>query len=596
MNALPARRTTPLAATCLIALWPLACTGPGTPPPPPHQLPLQGAVVSGQPLATQVGLDVLDAGGNAADAAVATALALAVVLPQAGNLGGGGFALWVPHQGSGEVIDFREVTPAGFNQDLYLDEKGDVVGSRALETPLAVGIPGSPAGLYSLFERHGSGRLSFSQLCAPAISLARDGFAVNSWLVRSLAARGPKHRLQADPIGKALFYPHPQSESLRVGEALFQEDLAQTLERYAEQGPVGFYEGRTADLLLATLAAADARTGNLAAERGMTHADLKGYTSIVRSPLGGWFRGHEVLSVPPPSSGGFVLLQVLSILEGLPLEGERTIEGEPTVQAYHWWIEALRMAFADRAEHLGDPQDYAVPLDELLGADWITKRRVSIQSKADLDCRSWIPAMPPESPQTTHLSVLDRDGNAVSLTTTLNATFGSGIMVAGAGFLLNNELDDFSILAGTPNMFGLVGSAANQLRPGRRPLSSMTPTVVREGSGRVVLVLGAPGGPRIISSVIQVVLRTLVYRQDLEGAIHAPRLHQQWRPKETRVEKGFDPAIVKALGVEHAQIFGSGSSAGQIQAISVDENGQPTAVSDPRSGGAAGLQTESAPR
>ena len=579
-----------------LLVCPPGCKGPGTPPPPLHQLPLQGAVVSGQPLATQVGLDILEAGGNAADAAVAAALALAVVLPQAGNLGGGGFALWVPHQGQGEVIDFREVTPQAFDQDLYLDDEGKLVRRRSLETPLAVGVPGSPAGLYSLFKRHGSGRFSFLQLCAPAISLAREGIPANSWLVRSLGAEGPKRRLQANPAARALFYPHQGGEALRVGDALIQEDLAQTLERYGNQGPQGFYQGQTAALLLDSLAEANEREGNLVGERGMTAADLTSYSSLVRSPLRGWFRGFEVLSVPPPSSGGFVLLQVLGILEGFPLEGQRTPQGEPTVRAMHWWIEAMRMAFADRAEHLGDPEDYAVPLDALLGADWVTMRRVSIGPQADLDCRAWVPPGAPESSQTTHLSVLDDQGNAVSLTTTLNATFGSGIMVKGGGFLLNNELDDFSIVSGTPNMFGLLGGEANQLRPGRRPLSSMTPTVVREGGGRVVLVLGAPGGPRIISSVLQVVLRVLVHRQDLESAVRAPRLHQQWRPKETRVEKSFDPELVKLLEATHGQPFAEGSAAGLIQAIGVGANGQPSVVSDPRSGGTGGLQREKAPR
>ena len=587
----------PLATTaCVLFAWSAGCAGPGTPPPPLHQLPLHGAVVSGQPIATQVGLDILEAGGNAADAAVATAMALAVVLPQAGNLGGGGFALWVPHQGPGEVIDFREVTPEGFDQDLYLDDEGKVVPRRSLETPLAVGVPGSPAGLYSLFQRHGSGKLSFQQLCAPAIALARDGFVVNAWLVGSLGASGPKRRLMADRAARALFYPHAGDEALQVGEVLVQEDLAQTIERYGAQGPDGFYRGETAARILACLEAANQREGGLVGERGMTAEDLAQYQSIVRAPLKGWFRGHEVLSVPPPSSGGFVLLQVLAILEGLPLEGQRTEEGGPTAQALHWWIEALRLAFADRAEHLGDPNGFDVPMDELLGSDWITMRRVSIGPRADLECRAWVAPPGPESSETTHLSVLDDQGNAVSLTTTLNATFGSGIMVQGAGFLLNNELDDFSILAGTPNMFGLVGSEANQLRPGRRPLSSMTPSVVREAGGRVVLVLGAPGGPRIISSVLQVVLRVLVYRQDLNSAIAAPRLHQQWRPLETRVEKTFDPGLLGALAENHGQPFAPGSAAGLVQAIWVEEDGQPTAESDPRSGGSGGIQAPKLPR
>lgn len=577
-----------------------ACKGPGTPEPPELQRPVAGVVVAEQSLAVEVGQRVLEQGGNAADAAVATALMLAVVHPQAGNLGGGGFALWVPHVGEGEVVDFREVAPRRYQQDLYLDADGEVVARRSLETPLAVGVPGSPAGLHALWERHGSGRFTFAHLAAPAIQTARAGFTVGPYLAEDLASSGAGGRIAADPTARARFH-RPDGGPLREGDLLVQEDLAQTLERLAAEGPDGFYGGRTAELLLQTLRKVDAREGLLAGDRLMDAADLAAYEAKVRAPLTGWFRGFEVLSVPPPSSGGFVLLQVLSILDGLPLETERDEAGGPTARALHWWIEAMRLAFADRAEHLGDPEAFPdpeadgamrtleVPLETLLGAEWIATRRLAIGERAQPGVAPWVPTPAPESPETTHLSVLDAEGNAVALTTTLNGTFGSGLLVEGAGFLLNNELDDFSIQAGTPNMFGLVGAEANQLYGGRRPLSSMTPTVVREGGQRVVLVLGAPGGPRIITSVLQVLLRVLVHGQPLEEAVAAPRLHQQWRPEGTALEAALPDDLRSALETTHGQPLRTGSAAGLIQAIAVDPTGQPTGASDPRSDGAVGV-------
>ena len=603
-TSLACGRSTPLGLILplagLFAALGSSCKGPGTPDPPELQRPRAGIVVAEQPLAVEVGRRVLEQGGNAADAAVATALMLAVVHPQAGNLGGGGFALWVPHVGDGEVVDFREVAPRGYQADLYLDGEGAVVGRRSLETSLAVGVPGSPAGLHALWERHGSGRFSFAALASPAIAAAREGFAVGSYLARDLASNGPGGRIAADPAARARFH-RASGGPLQEGDLLVQEDLAQTLERLASEGPRGFYEGRTAELLLRTLAEVDSREGDLAGERLMDAADLAAYEPTPRAPLKGWFRGYEVLSVPPPSSGGFVLLQVLSILDGLPLEAERTPDGVPTARALHWWIEAMRLAFADRTEHLGDPEPFhdpaepgatrtlEVPMESLLGAEWIASRRLAIGERADPAVAPWAPTPPPESPETTHLSVLDAEGNAVSLTTTLNGTFGSGILVEGAGFLLNNELDDFSIQAGTPNMFGLVGSVANQLHGGRRPLSSMTPTVVREGGQRVVLVLGAPGGPRIITSVLQVLLRVLVHGQSLEEAVAAPRVHQQWRPEGTATETALDAGVREALVATHGHPLRSGSAAGLVQAIHVDGEGTPTGASDPRSDGAVGV-------
>lgn len=586
-------------------------------------LPARGAVVTEHPLATLAGVLVLEKGGNAADAAVAASLALAVVYPQAGNLGGGGFALWVPRRGEPEAIDFRETAPRGVRAEQYLGPDGQVVPERSLVTPLAVGVPGSPRGLFDLFRGHGSGRFSFAQLCEGAVHLAEEGFTVDVWLEDMLASESMRERLTRDPGAAALFYPG--GEALRAGDRLVQPALGRTLRLLGALGPRGFYEGPVAQAIVADLADADRREGGVAGAGLMDLEDLASYTARRRVPLTGIFRGHEVIAMGPPSSGGIALLQVLGMLEGLPLDSARReareevalgLRREPRVGAMgrfagegadvvlpwegidarqlHWWIEAMRRAFADRAEHLGDPDHVDVPVAELLSPDWIARRRVSIGPRADLSVGAWVPPAGPESDQTTHVSVIDGDGNAVSLTTTLNGSFGSGIYVEGAGLLLNNELDDFSILPGTPNMFGLVGSAANQLAPLRRPLSSMCPVVVRNERGDVSHVLGAPGGPRIITAVTQVLLRMLAYEQDLVTAMRAPRIHQQWRPEATRFEDGWDEGLLRDLENLHGQPVEPPTRAvfGSVQGIAVDREGAVTALSDPRRGGAAGLEGE----
>lgn len=564
--------------------------------------PQAGAVVSEHTLATQVGLDVLSQGGNAADAAVATALALAVVFPNAGNLGGGGFAIWVPHTEEPKMLDFREMAPAAADGALFLDDDGQALPERSRVGPLAVATPGSPMGLYEVYRRFGSRRFRFDDLARPAIRLAHEGFVVDAYLAGLLAEDGRRDRM--NDTARATFYPG--GRSLREGELLLQPQLARTLERYAANGPDGFYRGRVADAIVNTLA--DEQDEGDAA--WMTHGDLANYRVIEREPLRGWFRGMEVITVPPPSSGGIVLLQVLSIFEGLPIDAERdrSLEDsrlaaelgtgnrtDPAVSArfVHWLIEALRRAFADRAQHMGDPDAYAVPTAELLSPDWIAERRVSIAERADPDVLPWATPPPPESNETTHISVLDREGNALSLTTTLNGNFGSGILVEGGGFFLNNEIDDFAVVAGVPNMFELVGGDANALRPGRRPLSSMTPTVVRDGGTTVAMVVGSPGGPRIITAVLQVMLRVYGLDQTLEEAVLAPRMHQQWKPTATRFERGWSSDLLGALQNRHGQetevvdkTFGS------VQAIHLAEpGGLPTAVSDPRRSGRALVET-----
>ncbi len=562
--------------------------------------PTRGAVVCEHPLATRVGLKILDRGGNAADAAVATALALAVVYPQAGNLGGGGFAIWVPH-GLGEeplALDFRETTPRDLTPGAFLDENGELVQERSLVGHLAPGVPGSPHGLWTLHQR--LGQLSFEQVARPAIELAREGFAVDAWLARDLRRESLRARLHHAGMAPSVFYPG--GEPLEEGQRLVQTELADTLEALVLRGPSGFYEGDVADAIVATLQ----RGGGV-----LTNEDLESYESKWRQPLRGWFRGHEIITVPPPSSGGLVLLQVLSMLDGFPLDEERVRTREArelqaghtlgpeeiglSGRALHWWIESMRCAYADRAVHMGDPDFHEVPTDALLSPAWIAARRVSIGERATPDVGA-MPPPPPEGGETTHLSVLDRDGNAVSLTTTLNTSFGCGLMVPGGGFLLNNELDDFAIQAGTPNTYGLVGSAANALEPGKRPLSSMTPTVVREGGCAVTMVVGSPGGPRIISAVIQVILRTHVYGQSLEDAVGAPRLHQQWNPAKTRFEQGWDSLLLQDLRNREHEVEVRDTRFASVQAIALEIGGEPVAVSDPRRGGAGGVENRSLSR
>ncbi len=569
--------------SCLPALVLSSCASvsafdePGPWPPPER-----GMVVSEQPLATSVGQRILERGGNAADAAVAVALALSVVHPAAGNLGGGGFAVWVAHD-PGEAplcLDFRETAPAALRPELFLDGSGKPVAARSLETGLAVGVPGSPRGLFDFHER--LGRLPFSAVVEPAIELARRGFVVDRQLAEELAEE--RVLLERSPGAQEVFFR--AGSPLAEGDRLRQEELAQTLERYAREGPDGFYRGEVAALLVDEVRAAG---GVLALE------DLAGYEAKWREPLRGWFRGLEIVTAPPPSSGGIVLLQVLAILDGFPLDEERVRtlrQGESSggdgisERALHWWIEAMRLSFAERAEHLGDPDFVSVPVALLLSPERISKLRVGIGELANPAVRPLV-ASPSESRDTTHLSVLDPEGNAVSLTTTLNTSFGCGLLVRGAGFLLNNEIDDFAIVPGSPNAYGLVGGSANALAPGKRPLSSMTPTVVREGGQVVRAVLGSPGGPRIITSVLEVLLRTEVYGQSLAEAVAAPRLHQQWNPPVTEFEPGWDSLLLQGLRNRGHVLETVDERWGSVQAIAVEVGGAPLGVSDPRSGGSA---------
>jgi gamma-glutamyltranspeptidase/glutathione hydrolase len=418
-------------------------------------------------------------------------------------------------------------------------------------------------------------------VAAPAIALAREGFVVDGFLAADLLEE--RESLARQPGAAALFLPG--GEPLGAGARLVQPELARTLERYAREGPDAFYLGEVAERIVVEVGAA----GGV-----LTLDDLARYRAVWRTPLVGWFRGLEIVTAPPPSSGGIALLQVLSMLDGFPLDDERVSTraedgGDPvglSGRALHWWIECMRLAFADRAEFLGDPDFVRVPVEALLSPERIHALRVGIGELANPGVRALaLPAR--EGGETTHLSVLDPEGNALSLTTTLNTSFGSGILARGTGVLLNDEIDDFAIQPGSPNAYGLIGGAANALAGGKRPLSSMTPVVVRDGGQVVKLVLGSPGGPRIITSVLAVLLRTIVYEQDLAGAVAAPRLHQQWSPAATELEPGWDELTVQALRNRGHVPEARTQRWGRVQAIAVELGGEPVGVSDPRGGGAA---------
>jgi gamma-glutamyltranspeptidase/glutathione hydrolase len=562
----------------------------------PRQRPQAGMVVCEHPLAAEVGASILRRGGNAADAGFATALALAVVYPRAGNLGGGGFALWVPGDGEPAALDFRETAPSDADPALYVDADGALAPEGLLQGARSIGVPGTPAGLWTLLARYGSKRFTPAQLAQPAVELARSGFAVDTLLARDLHKEEFRTRLSAHPASSELFYPG--GKPLAEGDWLVQPELAETLALYSERGPLAFYSGPIAQAMLAEIASA-AEAEGLADLRGtVTGEDLARYGTVWREPLRGWFRGREILSMPPPSSGGVVLLQVLSVLAGFPLDAQRerqlasiAAEGDTPgradpggldARAVHWWIEALRESFEVRAESLGDPDFVEVPLADLLSPAWVAGRRMAIGERAGT---AELPPPRPEGTDTTHLSVLDASGSALALTTTLNSSYGSGILVRGAGFLLNNTMDDFALAPGVPNQFGLVGSAANAVEGGKRPLSSMTPLVLRDGGHTVSLVAGSPGGPRIITAVIGVVLRTLVYEQSLADAVAAPRFHQQWSPAKTEFEVGWPQELLEALRRRGHEIEIVGEPWASVQAISIAPDGQVEGASDPRRGG-----------
>jgi gamma-glutamyltranspeptidase/glutathione hydrolase len=509
-----------------------------------------GMVTSQDERATRIGLEVLEKGGNAVDAAVAVGFALAVTLPRAGNIGGGGFMLIHVAEGNmNAAIDYRETAPAATTPDIFLGSDGEADPAKSRDSGLGVGVPGTVAGLSVALRRFGSGKFTLADLVAPAVRLAREGIPIQDDLLDSLQ-RG-QARLARWPSTTRIFLK-PDDATPAAGGMLVQSELADVLEAIGREGPRAFYVGPVADKIVASVRAA----GGL-----MTRRDLEDYTPVVRDPVSGTYRGYQVVSVPPPSSGGIHLIEMLNILEGYP---SRLI-GSRSPAALHLELEAMKLAYADRAQHLGDPDSVAVPLDRLISKSHAAELRGRIDEKRTTPSRDISPSiMAPSGGNTTHFSVVDDGGNAVANTYSLNFNFGLGLVADGTGILLNNELDDFAAKAGAPNAFGLLGSTANAPGPRKRPLSSMTPTIVFKDD-KPVLVTGAPGGSRIITTVLQVVLNTLDGHMAVGDAVSAPRLHHQWFPDEVVVEPWFPPETVLglvALGhrVRLGSLFGSAHS------------------------------------
>ena len=500
----------------------LAANGP--------QYASQGMVVSQNALASEAGAQVLREGGSAIDAAVATAFALAVTHPTAGNIGGGGFLIHRPAKGDAQTYDFREKAPAAAHPEMWLDEAGNYDYEKHHSSHLAVGVPGTVAGLYLAWQDGGT--LHWARLVAPAIALARDGFTVTHGLARSLNTTGMR-RFEPYPASVAQFTK--DGTPYEAGDRLVQRDLAATLQRIAEAGPKGFYEGETADLLVKEMAA----NGGI-----ITHDDLKAYEAVRRAPILGSYRGYEIIGMPPPSSGGVTMVQMLNVLEGYDLSAS----GFGSARTLHLMTEAMRRGYANRARYLGDPDfNPDMPLLELLSKDYANLLRGSIDestaSVSDPGSFTW----GYESPETTHFSVVDGARNAVSVTYTLEYSYGSGIVVPGAGFLLNNEMGDFNGKPGLTDTRGLIGTPPNVAEPGKRMLSSMSPTIVAK-DGALFMVTGSPGGRTIINTTLQTILNVVDHGMNAQAAVDAGRIHHQWLPDRISYEAQlFSPDTVKLL-------------------------------------------------
>jgi gamma-glutamyltranspeptidase/glutathione hydrolase len=492
-----------------------------------------GMVVTQEARAAQVGVDILKNGGNAIDAAVATGFALAVSYPRAGNIGGGGFMVVHLADGNDTTIDYRETAPAGIDAKSFLDESGNADPGKSRDSALAIGVPGTVAGLALAEQKYGSGKFTLAELITPAIAMARDGIAVTDDTADSLP--NVRVRLSRWPASAKIFFKADGS-ALGPGDRLVQSDLADTLETIAREGPHAFYQGPVAEKIAAAVQAA----GGV-----MTADDLKSYQAIERMPVRGSYRGYHVISMPPPSSGGIELIEMLNILEGYDLG---SIARANAAQALHLMIEAMKRAYADRALFLGDPDRVANPVSLLTSKNYAAGWRAGIDpvhATAAADIRAG-EVTQPEGRNTTHFSVVDRFGNAVANTYTLNFSYGVGLVAEGTGILLNNELDDFAAKAYAPNAYGLVGAEANAPGPGKRPLSSMTPTIVLK-DGKPFLVTGSPGGSRITTTVLQIIVNVIDRGMDIAAAVAAPRLHEQWLPDQVYVEPGITDDIVAAL-------------------------------------------------
>jgi len=518
-----------------------------------------GAVVSAHPLASEAGLAVLKAGGNAMDAAIATQLALAVVYPNAGNLGGGGFTVARMADGKTLAIDYREKAPGKAHRDMYLDEQGNPQLDLSQNGHLAAGVPGTVAGL---FAAHKYARLPFSTLIEPAIQLAEKGFVITA-----AEARGLNRSAEAFARHNTLMPVFVKSGGWKAGDTLVQKDLANTLKRIRNEGQKGFYEGETARLIVEEM------------ERGggiITAADLKNYQAAERQPVVFDYKGYTIITMPLPSSGGVMLPQMMNMIADYPVKEY----GFHSVQAVQLMTEIERRAYADRAKYLGDADFYTVPVATLTSKAYAKERMRTYEPMKAGSSAATQAGIIPESEETTHLSVYDKEGNAVSVTTTLNGSYGSHTVVGGAGFLLNNEMDDFSVKPGVPNMYGALGADANAIAPGKRMLSSMTPTIVLKDN-KPYIIVGTPGGTTIITSVFQTLINMLEFDMSTEDAVNKPKFHHQWLPDEIAVEKDF-PQEVREQLLQLGYTIRERGSIGRTEVIRIWPDGKIEAVADKR--------------
>jgi gamma-glutamyltranspeptidase/glutathione hydrolase len=525
-----------------------------------------GMVVAQEAIAARIGADILRQGGNAVDAAVAVGFALAVTYPRAGNLGGGGFMLIHQASGSDTAIDYRETAPVAITNKTFLDADGNADPQKSRNSALAIGVPGTVEGLAFAARRYGSGQFTLADLIAPALKLARDGMPVTDDIAGMSA--NEMARLKRWPSTAKIFLK-PDGTAPALGGSLVQSDLANTLETIAKDGPHAFYDGPIADKIAAAVQAA----GGV-----MTADDLKSYTAFERAPVRGTYRGYDIVSMPPPSSGGVELIEMLNILEGFDLGHQD--DG----QAAHLMVEAMKRAYADRALFLGDPDQVKAPVEKLISKDYAATWRATIDPERATPASAIRPGgtVQSEGRNTTHFSVADSLGNAVSNTYTLNFSYGVGLVAEGTGIVLNNELDDFAVKPDAPNAYGLIGYEANAPGPGKRPLSSMTPTIVLK-DGKPFLVTGSPGGSRIITAVLQVVVDVIDRGMDIASAEAAPRIHNQWLPDQVFAEPGVSPDLIAALQARGDKVVPTGKFT-SVNSIVVTPEGFAGAA-DPRTRG-----------
>lgn len=562
------KRATLLLLLCLLLLPPSTFAWSGEPVRARH-----GVVASVDPIASRIGVEIMRKGGNAVDAAVAVGFVLAVTWPSAGNLGGGGFMLVRTPDGKAEAIDYRERAPIAATRTMYLDEKGEVIKGLSTDSYKASGVPGTVAGLALAHRKYG--RLKWADVVEPARALAADGFEVSHALATSLRRESTNKKFAPWPESRRIFQRNGRYYEL--GEKFVQPELAATLGRI-KRDPREFYEGETARIFAAEMK----KNGGI-----ITFEDLKAYEPSVRTPIRGTYRGYEIISMPPPSSGGIALIEMLNMLEPLDLKAL----GWNSANYVHNVVEVMRRAFSDRAHHLGDTDFVKVPVGGLLSKEYASRRRAGINPYR-AEASAGVKPGNPEPVETTHYSIIDSEGNVVSNTYTINDSYGAGATIAGLGFLINDEMDDFTAQPGVPNSWGLIQGEANAIQPKKRPLSSMTPTLVLK-DGRVVLALGSPGGPTIINTVLHVILNVIDFGMNLQEAVDVPRFHHQWLPDHIYWEEnGQSPdtrAALERMGHLFRDKVGFSElpSIGDAHVVGVGENGIRQAASDARRGGAA---------